>query len=394
MLVATLVVTAVSWTALRDAPYVAPTPDDPSPHPVAAEAARTLDLLAAAVNEGDRDAASALAPSGDDEARALLADIVDNAHDLRLEELSLRYVGEDGGVSAAGAWPAAVEATWQLPEDDAPSRTELQVGLVTAGAQVGIRSFGGAGRTPVWLTGPVTVRRAPGVLVVDRADDAERMLSLAAAAVPVVRRVLPDWTPRLVVEVPATAAALDDALGADEGTYADVAAVTASADGSSGRGAPVHVYINPQVFARLSAIGAKVVMSHEAAHVAAGAARSDLPLWLLEGFADYVALRDVDLPLRTTAAQVVAEVRRDGPPADLPADQAFDPAGARLGAAYEAAWLACVVIAETSGERALVDLYRAVDRGIPLDEALQDTAGFGERALVRRWQERLSDLAG
>ncbi len=387
-------VTAVSWTALREPPYVAPTPDDPSPRPVAAEAARTLDLLAEAVADGDRAAASALAPSGDDEARALLAAVVDNAGDLGLETFSLRYVDEAGGVSAAGAWPAAVEATWRLPEDDAPSRAELQVGLVTAGAQVRIRSFGGAGRTPVWLTGPVTVRRAPGVLVVGRTDDAERVLRLAAAAVPVVGRVLPDWTPRLVVEVPATAAALDDALGADRGTYADVAAVTASADGSPGRGAPVHVYVNPQVLSRLSAIGAQVVMSHEAAHVAAGAARSELPLWLLEGFADYVALRDVDLPPQTTAAQIVAEVRRDGLPDDLPADQAFDPAGARLGAAYEAAWLACAVIAETSGERALVDLYRAVDRGEPLEEALQDVAGLDERELVRRWRERLSDLAG
>ena len=253
VLVATLVVTAVSWTALRDAPYVAPTPDDPSPRPVAAEAARTLDLFAAAVDDGDPDAARALAPAGDDEAGALLADVVDNVAALGLESLSLRYVDEAGGVSAAGAWPAAVEATWRLPEDDAPSRAELQVGLVTAGEQVRIRSFGGAGRTPVWLTGPVTVRRAPGVLVVGRTDDGERVLRLAAAAVPVVRRVLPDWTPRLVVEVPATAAALDDALGAERGTYADVAAVTASADGSSGRGAPVHVYVNPQVFGRLSA---------------------------------------------------------------------------------------------------------------------------------------------
>ena len=37
-------------------------------------------------------------------------------------------------------------------------------------------------------------------------------------------------------------------------------------------------------------------MSHEAVHVATEAARSTMPLWLLEGFADYVALRDVDLP--------------------------------------------------------------------------------------------------
>ena len=40
-----------------------------------------------------------------------------------------------------------------------------------------------------------------------------------------------------------------------------------------------------------------------------------MPLWLLEGFADYVALRDVDLPIATTAGQIIEQVRRDGPPA-------------------------------------------------------------------------------
>ena len=136
-------------------------------------------------------------------------------------------------------------------------------------------------------------------------------------------------------------------------------------------------------------------MSHEAAHVAAGAARQRLPLWLLEGFADYVALRDVDLPLRTTAAQIVAEVRRDGPP-DRPARRPGvrpDRSTARARRTRRPGSPA-VVIAETSGERALVDLYRAVDRGTRSMQALQDAAGFGERVLVRRWQERLSDLAG
>ena len=52
------------------------------------------------------------------------------------------------------------------------------------------------------------------------------------------------------------------------------------------------------------------------------------------------------------------------------------------------------MIAETSGERALVDLYRAVDAGTPLEDALQDVAGLSERELVRRWRDRLSDLAG
>ena len=76
----------------------------------------------------------------------------------------------------------------------------------------------------------------------------------------------------------------------------------------------MHVFVNPEVFGSLRRTGAQVVMSHEATHVAAGAWDSRTPLWLLEGFADYVALRDVDLPVESSAAQIIAEVRRDGPP--------------------------------------------------------------------------------
>ena len=134
-------------------------------------------------------------------------------------------------------------------------------------------------------------------------------------------------------------------------------------------------------------------MSHEATHVAAGAASSALPLWLLEGFADYVALRDVDLPASATAGQIIAEVRRDGLPEALPGPAEFDTASAHLGAAYESAWLACVVLAEAGGEGALADVYRAVDHGRSVDDALRVSVGFDEAELVRRWQERLSDLA-
>ena len=91
---------------------------------------------------------------------------------------------------------------------------------------------------------------------------------------------------------------------------------------------------------------------------------------------------------------MIAEVRRRGLPAALPADQAFDPARPRLGAAYEAAWLACVVVADAAGVAALVELYRAVDAGVPIERAMRRAVGFGEAELVRRWRTRLSDLAG
>jgi hypothetical protein len=155
----------------------------------------------------------------------------------------------------------------------------------------------------------------------------------------------------------------------------------------------VHVFVNPDVFDRLQPTGARVVLGHEAVHVATDAARSDLVPWLLEGFADYVALRDVDLPVTTTAAQIIREVRRDGVPDALPGTEEFDTSTRHLGATYEGAWLACVLLADVGGEAALVDLYREVSAGRPLETALQERFGLTEAALTRLWQRRLADLA-
>ena len=46
---------------------------------------------------------------------------------------------------------------------------------------------------------------------------AEATAARTARGIDVVRRVLPDWSSPVVVEVPATAAALDETLGADPG---------------------------------------------------------------------------------------------------------------------------------------------------------------------------------
>ena len=143
---------------------------------------------------------------------------------------------------------------------------------------------------------------------------------------------------------------------ADPGEYAAIAAVTSTADGSLAPDAPVHVFVNPEVFGNLKPRGAQVVMSHEAVHVATDAATSTMPLWLLEGFADYVALRDVHLPVSVTAGQIIRQVRHDGPPAQLPGPAEFDTATSHLGASYESAWLACRLLADVGGQAALVRL--------------------------------------
>ncbi|GAB2879755.1 hypothetical protein [Nocardioides pacificus] len=404
MLVIALVVLLV--VMLGDDPYVADPREARAPVVSAGAAAAALADLVQAVSDGDDEAAAALAPPGDTAAADLLAAVATNATELDVADLALRYVDETGAASADGAWSAAVSATWRFAGfDTTPARTEIVVSFRAAGDAGGesggegayITGVGGdEGRAPLWLTADLEVRRTPTtlVLVAGEATVADAYARRASRAVPVVRRVLTDWRPRLVVEVPASAAALHRAVGAPEGAYDAVAAVTTTVDGSLSPAAPTHVFVNPEVYARLRGSGAQVVMSHEAAHVATGAATSgSLPLWLLEGFADHVALRDVDLPLSTTAAQIVEQVRRDGTPSALPGVEEFDTAATHLGAAYESAWLACGVVADAAGEAALLRLYERVSAGEPLVRVLEEETAMSLADLTARWQARLEELA-
>jgi hypothetical protein len=155
----------------------------------------------------------------------------------------------------------------------------------------------------------------------------------------------------------------------------------------------VHVFVNPQVFDDQKARGAQIVMTHEAVHIATDASSSPVPLWLLEGFADYVALRDTDLDDTVTAGRIIRQVRRDGAPAALPGPAEFDTSAQHLGAAYEAAWLACRLLADRAGEKALVRFYERVDSGLTVRRAMARTYGLTEQEFTREWRDLLTDLA-
>ena len=387
----------LAWSLTDDDPYVAPTPPAARQSVQPALATQTLARFESAVAEGDVEAARALAPDGDAETADLLAALVRNAGALRVEDFTLRFVDAEGALAADGSWTAAVDATWGFAGfDRAPARTEVLAHFRNDGDRVALTGIGGGDHpSPLWLDGPLQVRRTARTLVMvdGTAAAADAYARRASAAVPVVRRVVPQWRRGLVVEVPASVGDLDRTLDAERGTYDQIAAVTTSADGSLAPDAPVHVFVNPDVFDDLRPTGAQVVMSHEATHVATDAWVSTMPLWLLEGFADYVALRDVDLPLSTSAAQITAEVRRDGPPRALPGADEFGTRTADLGATYESAWLAVRLLARDGGERALVDFYRSVDRGTGLGAALEASFGLTVGELTGQWRTLLSDLA-
>jgi len=388
----------VAWlVVVDDDPYVAPlAPTASGPGPSPALATQALSELEHAVRTGDEEAARALAPAGDDAAADRLAGVVANARAARVEDFSLRYVDADGAY-ADGAWHATADATWRFAGfDPAPATAEVLVSLQDDGDRVAVTGVGGGGRiSPLWMSGPLQVHRTAHTLVLvdGSAREARVVARHAAAAVPVVRRVLPQWRRGLVVEVPASVDALERTLDADPGTYDQIAAVTTSADGQLTPEAPVHVFVNPDVYGGLRSTGAQVVMSHEATHVATEAFRSTMPLWVVEGFADYVALRDVDLPVARSAAQIIAEVRKDGAPRSLPSAEEFGTRTPDLGATYESAWLANRLLARDGGQAALVRFYRDVDGGMAVGRALRTELGLGVAAFTQQWRGLLQDLA-
>ena len=364
-----------------------------------ADAVTALAVLVTGVEARDAAALARLAVDGVPGSDDLMSGVAANAESLDLRQVAARYIDQVGTVAADGSWSAVAEVAWQVDGDASPSQADVVVSFAPDGDGLGITGFGGAelagrGRVPLWMRGELSVARSRGVLVmVDGTSvDADTVAERARRGIEVVRRVLPAWRAPVVVEVPASAADLDETLGVERGTYAGIAAVTAAAGSANDDDSPVHVFVNPEVTAGLRRAGAQVVISHELVHVATDAARRGTDPWLVEGFADYVALRDTDLPDDVTLGRAIAAVRRDGVPDDLPGAADFGTRAADLQARYEEAWLACRIIAEGLGERRLVALYRAADSKNTLQEALSE-AGLTYGALVMAWRYRLHDLA-
>jgi hypothetical protein len=322
-----------------------------------------------------------------------------------MRDISFRYVDEqDGALSAGeqkrfgrGAWAAAVDIGYRIPGYD-PSATRMETSFVfdTVDGQARIAAVGGHGaRAPSWLLGPLSVVRTSRTLVLatDRFD-ARTFGPLARHAVSDVEKVLTRWRGPLVVEVPASEQQLDSMLHAPQRQYANIAAVTTTVNGTVVPGTPVHVFVNPSVWATLKPKGAQVVLSHEATHVATKAAFADMPTWLLEGFADYVALDHAGVGVQVAAKQILARIRKDGPPRHLPSASDLSPTANGLGATYEEAWLACRFIAQRYGERQLVRFYFAVDASHSTALAFRTVLGTTQPAFVHAWRVDLRSLAG
>ncbi|HWD80533.1 MAG TPA: hypothetical protein VG497_16675 [Kribbella sp.] len=340
--------------------------------------------------------------------------IFSNLGKLPLGTFQLRYVSDDTGaltpdwqaqLGGSQSWLAQVEVSWQLAGYDVtPARETLPVTFVTRDGKTYAASFSErfatGQRQAVWALGPIELAKGKHSLVIslDSESDAKSYVSVADKAVESVSKVWgKNWRQKVVILLPAKQSQMEGVLGAQPNTYTQIAAVTMAELDTPAVGAPVRIVANPKLFEELGKQGRRIVLTHETTHVASNATASPVPLWLAEGFADYVAFTAVPVQDDSAAKELFKAVRAGHVPPALPTPEAFAASATELPQAYESAWLACRLIAERDGQDKLVAFYRAVHASkssTGLADAFKSVLGTTEAEFVVQWQKYLERLAG
>lgn len=308
------------------------------------------------------------------------------------------------------AWVSRVQGSYSLAGYDTGERgfeSYFTVVRRTAGWRLADDTDGGT-QPQLWDLPHLTVLRGPGVLVVGTGP-ASRLRPYLALGGRAVQRVAAVWTARwnrrLVLVVPGTSAQMAEQVGQASGDVDQVAAVTDGPFDADGRAGADRVVVNPGAFARLQDRGKQVVVTHEATHVAVRATTDrPVPVWLSEGFADYVGYRDVGATRQQVAAALLDRVAQGKGPKALPGTGDFDPSRTTIAPSYNAAWLAVCHLADRWGQDALVRFYlAAATKAQPTAEAgdadANTRAAFGsvlhtsEAAFTSSWLAYLRQLA-
>ncbi|MEV6284865.1 hypothetical protein [Kribbella sp. NPDC051770] len=350
------------------------------------------------------------AKSFDEQART----IYNNLGKLPLATFQLRYVSDDPAalepdrtraLGGTQSWLAQVEVSWQLTGYDAkPAREMLPVTFVTRDGTTYAASFSerfvAGQRRPIWALGSIDVAKSEHSLVIslDSQANADDYAEVTDRAVDSVSKVWGrNWRQKAVIYLPSKQSQMENVLGAQQGTYTQIAAVTMAELDTPQVGAPVRIVANPKLFDELGKQGRRIVLTHETTHVASTATASPVPLWLAEGFADYVAFTAVSVQDESAAKELFKAIRAGKVPKALPAPEAFAASSTELPQAYESGWLACRLIAEREGQSKLVKFYRTVHASkspTGLADAFRTVLGTTEQQFVADWQNYIKRLAG
>ncbi|QKV97906.1 hypothetical protein HUT19_29885 [Streptomyces sp. NA02950] len=369
---------------------------------------RLLDRRAEAVRERDAHAFLATVDRGSRRYRDEQRRVFGQLAAVPLRSWTYRLVRTGGFQPALGSGrrlAAQVELRYRLDGyDTAPVVSAQYLTLAQRGGRWYVASDDGVvdgkrSGEQLWDQGRVEVVRGAHSLVLG-VGQRRRLLRAVAdtadRAVPALSRVWPGaWAGRVVVEVPADLDRMAALLGAAPNGYRGIAAVTTGEiGGNDSSPSPAdRVIVNPEAYQVLGDFGRQVVITHETAHVATrSATTAATPLWLSEGFADWVGYRTPGRTPSQVAPELADSVATGQLPRALPRDGdfRFGSEPDRLSRAYEQGWLACRLIADRWGGRKLVEFYREVGqasrRSGAVESALRRVLDVSLKEFTAMWR--------
>lgn len=381
--------------------------DDGEPRDATRAIADLLRQRSAAVRDGDEAAYLRTVDPQSGPYRQQQRTVFRNLDALPLAAWTLRLDDPAGAtVPAAERTTADVRLTYRLRGYDTGDATaDQRLEFVRRDSRWYVAGPAPGSRPQPWDQGPLTVVRGTHSLVLGAGHPEGRLRDIAAVADRAVPGVSAAWggawARRVVVLVPASQAAMGELLGAGPTAYAGVAAVTTGRHRD--RTPADRVVVNPEAYDTLGTLGRRIVLTHETVHVATRADTSPAtPLWLSEGFADWVAFRATGRDPRQGAPELARAVAAGRLPRSLPADADFTrPAGGdgdRVAEAYGEAWLAARMVADEWTPDRLVALYRAVggaeSREQAVGPALRAELGVDLGEFTARWRTYLEREVG
>jgi hypothetical protein len=242
----------------------------------------------------------------------------------------------------------------------------------------------------IWDSGPVRTARSARTLVVyhpGQEDLAQRLLRAADSAYGQVGAAWSGrWERKAVILVPRDQGEAQRLVGARD--LSRVAAVASSSveSGAAERVLGNRIVVNTANVSRYNELNLQILITHEMTHVATRTLGDGVPLLLVEGFADWAALKPLGYPFRVTRPALARQGSRfDGA---LPKDAEFR--GPQAAVAYDEGSAFCLWVAETAGPVKLRALYRQFAGSDPptsaqLDRGFRRVLGISRRTAEGRW---------
>lgn len=278
-------------------------------------------------------------------------------------------------IDGDAATGSKVKATFEYAlegADEVPVRRPMEIELVQRGSSWLLGGFADVAgeqtyRGP-WDFGRIAVQRAGDRAVVVAHPGWERLsndvVRLLPAVIDDVAAAVGGDLQRNVAVFLTSNDSEYVALGGTKG----VAAATISDDGAAGQ----RIVMAPEARSKLNREALRVVIRHELVHVATRSRTvPDTPLWVTEGFADFVAF----------STSGVVEPQSGG----IPEDAAF--AGPDANRAYATARTVFAFVDEQCGDRSAVRFYDALAGGAPLAEVTENVCGLDEAGFLQSWRE-------